>query len=188
MLWHKQKLERQVDRWRQQGWVTDAGAQAIRDELHRGSARFGLSGVLGVLGATLLAFGIMMFVGANWQEMPRLARVALLGGGMWAAYGLGAWLYVRNHPAFGHAAVLLGSAIFGASIMLIAQMYHLEGHPPGAVLVWAVGTGLAAFLFRANPVYALAILLAGLGGPGRRLSRACCTGPISVSGRCFSWH
>ena len=26
------------------------------------------------------------------------------------------------------------------------------------------------------------------GGPGRRLSRACCTGPISVSGRCFSWH
>jgi uncharacterized membrane protein len=162
VLWHRQKLERQVEHWRQQGWVTETGAQAIRDEIHRGSARFGLSGVLGVLGATLLAFGAMMFVGANWQDIPRLARLALLGGGMWAAYGLAAWLYVRDHPAFGHAAVLLGSAIFGASIMLIAQMYHIEGHPPGAVLVWAVGTGLAAFLFRSNPAYALAIGLAGL--------------------------
>jgi uncharacterized membrane protein len=142
--------------------VTEAGAQAIRDEIHRRSARFGLSGVLGVLGATLLAFGVMMFVGANWQEIPRLARLALLLAGMWAAYGLAAWLYVRNHPAFGHAAVLLGAAIFGASIMLIAQMYHIEGHPPGAVLVWALGTGLAAVLFRSNPAYALAIALAGL--------------------------
>lgn len=162
MIWNRQKLERQLDHWREKGWVTEAGHAAIRDEIHQGSARFGLSGVLGVIGATLLAFGIMMFVGANWQEMPRLARLGLLAGSMWAAYGLAAWLYVRNHPAFGHAAVLLGAAIFGASIMLIAQMYHLEGHPPGAVLVWGIGTGLAAFLFRSNPAYALAILLAGL--------------------------
>ncbi len=162
MIWNRQKLERQLGHWREKGWVTEAGLAAIRDEIHQGSARFGLSGVLGVIGATLLAFGVMMFVGANWQEMPRLARLGLLGGSMWAAYGLAAWLYVRNHPAFGHAAVLLGSAIFGASIMLIAQMYHLEGHPPGAVLVWGIGTGLAAFLFRSNPAYALAIALAGL--------------------------
>jgi uncharacterized membrane protein len=162
VLWHRHKLERHVERWRQQGWVTDQGAQAIRDEIDRGSAKFGLSGVLGVLGATLLGFGIMMFVGANWQEMPRLARLALLVGSMWSAYGLAAWLYVRDHPAFGHAAVLLGSAIFGASIMLIAQMYHLEGHPPGAVLAWSLGTALAAFVFRSNPAFALAVLLAGL--------------------------
>ncbi len=162
MIWNRQKLERQLGHWHEKGWVTEAGLAAIRDEIHQGSARFGLSGVLGVIGATLLAFGVMMFVGANWQEMPRLARLGLLAGSMWAAYGLAAWLYVRNHPAFGHAAVLLGSAIFGASIMLIAQMYHLEGHPPGAVLVWGAGTTLAAILFRSNPAYALAIALAGL--------------------------
>ncbi|MEZ5926803.1 MAG: DUF2157 domain-containing protein [Hyphomicrobiaceae bacterium] len=164
MLWHRQKLERQVERWHRQGWVTDQGLDGIRDELHRGSARFGLAGVLGVLGATLIGFGVMMFVGANWQEMPRLVRLSLLGAGMWAAYGLAAWLYVKEHPAFGHAAVLLGSAIFGASIMLIAQMYHIEGHPPGAVLVWGLGTALAAVLFRSNPAYALAIGLAGIWG------------------------
>lgn len=164
MIWNRQRLERQVEAWRERGWVTETGARAIREELDHSSARFGLSGVLAVLGATLLAFGVMMFVAANWQEMPRLARLGLLAGSMWAAYGLAAWLYVRNHPAFGHAAVLLGSAIFGASIMLIAQMYHLEGHPPSAVLAWGAGTALAAALFRSNPAYALAIALAGLWG------------------------
>lgn len=164
MIWNRQKLERQVEAWREKGWVTEAGARAIHEELDRGSARFGLSGVLAVLGATLLAFGVMMFVAANWQEMPRLARLGLLVGGIWAAYGLAAWLYVRNHPVFGHAAVLLGSAIFGGSIMLIAQMYHIEGHPPGAVLWWGIGTALAALVFRSNPAYALAIGLAGLWG------------------------
>lgn len=164
MIWNRQRLEREVEGWRAKGWVTDPGARAIRDELDRNSARFGLSGVLAVLGATLLAFGIMMFVAANWQEMPRLARLGLLVGCMWGAYGLAAWLFVRNHPAFGHAAVLLGSAIFGASIMLIAQMYHIEGHPPGAVLWWGIGTTIAALLFRSNAAYALAIGLAGIWG------------------------
>jgi uncharacterized membrane protein len=164
VIWNRQRLERELEVWRGKGWVTDPGARAIREELDRNSARFGLSGVLAVLGATLLGFGVMMFVAANWQDMPRLARLLLLAGSMWAAYGLAAWLYVRNHPVFGHAAVLLGSAIFGASIMLIAQMYHIEGHPPGAVLWWGIGTGVAALLFRSNPAYALAIGLAGLWG------------------------
>ena len=162
MLWQRQRFERQLERWQAQGWVSEAGAKAIRTDVDQHAMKFGLAGVLAVLGATLLAFGVMMFVGANWQDMPRLARLGLLVGSMWAAYGLAAWLYVRDHPAFGHAAVLLGSAIFGASIMLIAQMYHLEGHPPGAVLVWGAGTALAAILFRSNPTYALAIALAGL--------------------------
>ena len=116
MIWNRQRLERQLDHWRDRGWVTEAGVTAIRLEIEQGSARFGLAGVLAVLGAALLAFGVMMFVGANWQEMPRLARLALLVGSMWVAYGLAAWLYVRNHPAFGHAAVLLGSAIFGERV------------------------------------------------------------------------
>ena len=46
--------------------------------------------------------------------------------------------------------MLGGIAVYGASIMLIAQMYHMEGNPPDAVLMWALGALLAAVLVRST--------------------------------------
>jgi uncharacterized membrane-anchored protein len=55
--------------------------------------------------------------------------------------------------------VLGGIGVYGASIMLIAQMYHLDGNPPDAVLLWALGALLAAGLVRSNPALAAAFVL-----------------------------
>ena len=38
--------------------------------------------------------------------------------------------------------LLIGGAVFGASIMLIAQTYHISGNPADAVLLWAAGCSL----------------------------------------------
>jgi len=43
--------------------------------------------------------------------------------------------------------------------MLIAQMYHLEGNPPDAVLTWALGALLAAVLIRSRPALAAGFVL-----------------------------
>ena len=76
--------------------------------------------------------------------------------------GSPALLFEREHPAFAHAAILAGVAIFGAGIMLIAQMFHISGHPPDAVLTWALGALLAGVVLKSNPALALAMLLMGL--------------------------
>src|SRR4029453_13697956 len=114
---------------------------------------------LAVLGAVLLGFAAMSFVAANWASMSKLARLALLFSGMWASYGLAAALFVRRLDGFAHAAVLLGIAVYGAAIMLIAQMYHMEGNPPDAVLMWALGALLATVLVRSNPALAATFVL-----------------------------
>jgi uncharacterized membrane protein len=106
----------------------------------------------------------MSFVAAHWSEIPRLFRLALIFGSLFASYGIAGVLFERNHPAFAHAAVLAGAALFGAGIMLIAQMFHIEGHPPGAVLTWALGALLAGVVLKSNPTLALAMLLMGLWG------------------------
>ena len=82
--------------------------------------------------------------------MSKLARLALLLATLWACYGGAAYLFYRQLNAFAHAAVLGGIAVYGASIMLIAQMYHMEGNPPDAVLMWALGALLAAVLVRSH--------------------------------------
>ena len=52
-----------------------------------------------------------------------------------------------------------GIAVYGASIMLIAQMYHMEGNPPDAVLMWALGALLAVALTRSNAALAATFVL-----------------------------
>ena len=73
-------------------------------------------------------------------------------------------MFQRGPRGFGHAATLLGVAVFGASIMLISQMYHMDGNPPDAVLVWAIGALVTGVLLRSNPALALAMVLMSLWG------------------------
>lgn len=159
---YARRLDRDLVRWREAGWLTAEGETAIRRDVAQQTRGVELAPVLGILGAVLIGFGAMSFVAAHWDEMPRLFRLALIFGGLFSAYGIAGVLFEREHPAFAHAAILAGVALFGAGIMLIAQMYHIDGHPPGAVLTWAVGALLAGVVLRSNPALALAVVLMGL--------------------------
>jgi uncharacterized membrane protein len=159
---YARRLDRDLPRWREAGWVTADGEAAIRADVAAQARKVELAPVLGILGAVLIGFGAMSFVAAHWSEMPRLFRLALIFGGLFASYGIAGMLFERRHPAFAHAAILVGVALFGAGIMLIAQMYHIEGNPPDAVLTWALGALLAGVVLRSEPALALAMLLMGL--------------------------
>jgi uncharacterized membrane protein len=151
-----------VARWRDAGFIDERGHRAIADDIATRKAGVSLPGVLAVLGATLIGFSAMTFVAANWQGMSKLVRLLILMVGLWSAYGGAALLFTKRLPMFGHAAVLAGSAVFGASIMLVAQMYHMEGNPPDAVLLWALGALVSGVVFRSGPSLALSMLGIGL--------------------------
>lgn len=159
MSWYRTMVERDLARWQSAGWVTEAGAAAIRAELAARKSPIGAAAVLAILGAVLFGFAAMSFVAANWNEMSKLARLTLLLGVLWAFYGGAAWLFARQLAGFAHAAVLGGIAVYGASIMLIAQMYHMEGNPPDAVLYWALGALVAAALLKSNAALAATFVL-----------------------------
>ncbi len=162
MIGYKTRLERDLTRWEAAGILDAGAAAAIRTDMAARGRSIGMAAVLGILGAVLICFAAMTFVGANWQEIPKWGRLAILMTGLWGSYA-GAWgLQRAGAPFFAQAAILLGTGLFGASIMLIAQMYHIDGNPPDAVLLWAAGTLLAAIALRSRPALALAIALFSL--------------------------
>jgi uncharacterized membrane protein len=164
-MWtYKKRIEKDLGRWREQGWVTEAGATAIRAELASGGRGVSLSTALGILAAVLIGFSVMSFVGANWQDIPRIVRLCLLLVALALSYAGAGALFARGMEGFGHAMVLLATSLFGANIMLISQMYHMSGNPADAVLVWAAGTLLAGVAIRSNPALALAMILVSLWG------------------------
>lgn len=159
MWFSRRQLERDVARWHQAGWVSDEGQRAILAEIQGPPrpARFAV--VLATLAAVLIGFAAMTFVAANWESMSRLARLGLLLVGLWGAYATAAALMARGLTGFAHAAILSGIGLFGAGIMLIAQMYHLDGNPPDAVLLWAAGGLVAGIALGSAPALALTMIL-----------------------------
>ena len=162
-MWgYRTRLSKDLPRWREAGWVTAEGETAILDEVAESGSGLRAASVLGILGVVLLGFAVMSFVAANWQDMPRIARLGLLLSLLFASYLAAAALFARGLDVFAHAMVLLGACIFGASIMLIAQMYHIDGNPPDTALIWAIGALLAGLAFGSNPTIALSLLLVAL--------------------------
>jgi uncharacterized membrane protein len=156
---YRLRLERDLKRWQDKGLLTEAAAAAIRADLAATHWGIGAAGAFAILGAVLFGFAVMSFVAANWDGMSKLLRIVLLLATLWACYGGATFFFGRNLDRFGHAAVLGGIAVFGGSIMLIAQMYHMEGNPPDAVLLWTLGALVACYLARSGPALAAAFVL-----------------------------
>lgn len=161
MASYSSRVKQDIARWIEAGLIDRQTGDALaRDvEAHdRRSISFGT--ILAVMAALLLGAAILIFVAANWEAIPRIARVAALFATILAAYVGGAVLKTLDHSALGEATWLVGAAAFGASIALIGQMYHLSGDEAAAVLTWCIGTGVAAAALRSSMLTMAAVGLA----------------------------
>lgn len=156
------KIKLDISRWREAGLIDEKTARALSLDAERnsgGSVSFG--SVLAMMAAALFAAAVLIFIAANWEAFPRLARVGMLFSLILAGYVGGAALKLSGREAAGEGAFVVAAAGFGASIALIAQIYHMSGDEAEAVFVWGAGTALAAAILRSGALTAGAALLAG---------------------------
>ena len=159
-MWgYKKRLAQDLQRWKAAGWITSEAETKILDEAAQNGHGGGFASALGILASILLGFAVISFVAAHWQDMPRGSRLGLLLALIWLGYGAAGLFAERGARAFSNAAILFAVAAFGASIALISQMYHIDGHPPDGVLLWAIGALLSGVVLRSNPALAMAMAL-----------------------------
>ena len=156
------KVKRDIARWREAGMIDAATADALSLDVERnGGGTISFGSILSMMAAALFAAAILIFIAANWEAIPRLARVAMLFIVIAAGYLGGAEMKLRGREAFGEAAWVVAAAAFGASIALIGQMYHMSGDERQAIFVWCAGTALAAAVLRSGALTIGAVLLGG---------------------------
>lgn len=148
-----------VARWVDRGWIDAEAASAIRADLASRRGGFALPHVFVMLGAVMLVLSALTFVAANWDDIPRLARLVMLAAALAASHAVALFLHVRGHAAFAQAALLVANGVFGAAIMLVGQMYHLDANPADAVLVWALGATVCCAVYAASSVWVFAFAL-----------------------------
>ena len=153
-----------VAEWQNQGIITAEQAAAILENYpveDAGSASRGrLVSILGTLGAVLIGLGVILFFAANWQELSKEVKLALMLVAVPAAYGAGYWArYRRQYLRAGTAVLLLAAVLYGAAIHLVAQAYHVPVNHPNLVLLWFLGVIPLAYVTRSQSVLTLGIVL-----------------------------
>ncbi len=95
--------------------------------------------ILMSLAALMVGVATIIVIGANWDEIPRGARMAMMIATVAVTNGLGFYKFNKDDRGAAGVILLLGSLFYGAAIMLIAQIYHLGEHYPDGVFMWALG-------------------------------------------------
>ncbi|MFC6444849.1 DUF2157 domain-containing protein [Shinella zoogloeoides] len=157
---YRGRLERDLKLWATQGLIDAQTAGRLLKEYDSRESAFSVGRVLMMIAALLVAAAVLLLVAANWDAVPRLARLVGILALIWGAYLAGGFLIARGAERLAAAFLVLGTLAFGGAIALVGQMYHLSGDTFQAMLVWFAGAVVAAALFRSGAVTAVAGVLA----------------------------
>ncbi|AOS97701.1 hypothetical protein AUP74_02293 [Microbulbifer aggregans] len=154
----KGELAREAAEWVEEGLISESQAEGIcrrygTDYQAVNSRTQGYAVLVG-LAYLFLGLALITLLGANWDAIPRGVRMGGLVLLTVATHTLAVYRYACGERGTGVGLMLLGNLFYGASIILIAQIYHLGEHMPDGVFWWALGC-LPFALVTCNPWLAL---------------------------------
>lgn len=114
-----------------------------------------------LLGALLVAAGVISFVAWNWHALNFASRLLLAGTATVAAQSLGhfLWKSTDRRPLLGHALLFLGALLFGAVLFVIEKSHQMTLDRTMALGVWSASALTAAWAYRSVPIAALSLVL-----------------------------
>jgi uncharacterized membrane protein len=154
-------LDALLNRWQEAGVLDAEAAHRIRAfelDLKRPTGLRWLGIVALVLGAILLACGVVLFVSAHWDDIGPGLRFALVVAMVAVFHLCGAWTREHFH-GLSTALHAVGTVSTGAAIALVGQIFNIQEHWPAAVLLWAIAALAGWILLQDEAQQILALLL-----------------------------
>lgn len=160
----KRDIHQEVQDWVTDNIISTSQAETICSrfgiDFHNTSTHSYGYYVLMTLGYLFIGLSVITVIGANWEDIPRAVRMLSLIGVTLFFNGLGLYKYRQGKVNVAISFFFLGGLLYGASIMLIAQIYHIGEHFPDGIFFWAIGVLPLALLLRSNVLMMLTMALA----------------------------
>ena len=156
--------EQQIRQWLKDGAITQVQAKKMlgdTSKYKKDKRSDKLIVTISIIGAILLGVGAILFIASNWRELSNLTKVIILVGSTSIAYFAGYFLKYQKQslPTVGASLLFLGALLFGATVILISQIYNLNANNHVLVLIWLLGILPLVYALRSTPIAALASLL-----------------------------
>ena len=139
----KEDIAREAADWVSNDIITTVQAEKICEQydvdFHEAQNRSLGYKVLVGLGYLFIGLAVITLLGANWDDIPRALRMWGLIGTTMLIQGFALWKYASGAVNSAVGIFFLGNLFYGASIVLIAQIYHLGEHMPDGIFWWALG-------------------------------------------------
>lgn len=157
------RLGQELNRWQEEGWVSAEGRQAILADLAARQPKMVWASSLALAGALLLGVGVITWFAAHWNEISKLMKLVLIFAALTGSHVAHGLCLTRSAlPKLAQGMAFLSVLFFGAAIMLIGQIYHIDAHFPDGIALWAAGGLLTAWLLGSQPAMVASIALAAL--------------------------
>ena len=154
-------FESLLTRWQTAGILDEDTARHIRvwesEQKKPAGLRWQVLVVL-ILGAILLACGVVLFVSAHWDKIGPGERLAVVLG-MVSVFHLGGSWARKRFRVLSTALHAVGTLSTGAAIALVGQIFNIEEHWPAAVLMWAIAALVGWILLHDEAQQTLTLLL-----------------------------
>lgn len=153
-----------IDKWVKEGTITKAQAKKMLADVSQGKKEASSNKMIvaaSTIGSILLGIGAILFIASNWEKMPDIGKTIVLVLSTFAAYYVG-YLFryqKQNLPKVGAALMFLGALLFGATVILVSQIYNLNANTHVLVLIWLLGILPLVYVLRSMPIAGLASLL-----------------------------
>jgi|GEM_PF-900024 len=153
-------LRNELSTWVADKLITETQGKKIIAKYPLESENHALVPIIAMFGAILIGVGILTLVALNWDKIPAMLRVLILFAGTLGSYAAGYLLKYRSqYSRVGSAIIFLGAILVGVSIILIAQIYHLESLAGHWLLLWALAIIPVAYAVQSKASHVLGTLL-----------------------------
>ncbi len=155
---------KQIEGWLSEGTITREQADkmlqdATENQKTESSNKFIIA--ISTIGAILLGVGAILFIASNWETIPDLVKTIILVGSTFGSYyaGYNFKYQKKNLPKVGSSLLFLGGILFGATLFLLAQIYHIEANNHTIVLLWLISILPFVYAFTSVEMAGLVALL-----------------------------
>ncbi|MBE9199625.1 MULTISPECIES: DUF2157 domain-containing protein [unclassified Nodularia (in: cyanobacteria)] len=176
----QQKLRREAKIWRDEGLISASQyedlAQRYRFNNLEAATRDRFVMIVVSIGSILLCLGIITFVAANWQLWSREVKFTLMMSLFISTSitGFYTWKQAKSgnneknkqqksQRILGEGLLILSAFILGANILLMAQMFNINGSIAELFFAWGFGVLVMAYSLSLSSLGIMAIILIQIG-------------------------
>jgi uncharacterized membrane protein len=144
----RSEVDKRIEVWTVAGLLDQQTADRLRtyETEHQKQSRW-MTIIAVSLGGVMLGAGILLFVAAHWDKLSPSERFSLVLA-MVAAFHCAASFFNEDSESLRITLHGLGTLALGAGIFLSAQIFNLQEHWPGGILLWAIGALLGWLTLR----------------------------------------